>query len=55
MKTAYILLLVGLLLILIGVLQNANLVTKQITRFIFIVGLIIELVGLVALFKKNKR
>ncbi len=55
MKIAYVLLLAGLLLILIGVLLNANLVTKQMTRFIFIVGLIIELVGLVALFKKNSK
>ncbi|MFY8167185.1 MAG: hypothetical protein ACOVJ8_11405 [Sediminibacterium sp.] len=55
MKTAYILLLTGLLLILVGVLLNANLVTKQMTRFIFTAGLIIELVGLVALFKKNTR
>ena len=55
MKIAYILLLAGLLFILIGVLLNANLVTKQMTRFIFVVGLIIELVGLVALFKKNTK
>lgn len=55
MKTAYILLLIGLLLILIGVLLNANLVTKEMTRFIFIVGFILELVGIAVLFKKNTR
>ena len=57
MKTAFILLIIGILLILLGVFLKTSLLYEAYTSIIFIVGLLIEIYGIVLLYqyfgKKN--
>lgn len=51
MKTAFILLIIGIFLILLGVILNTSIVYQAFTKIIFIIGLLIEMYGIVLLYQ----